>query len=105
MQTHKLESILNKNSVFNLIFYLSFEFECRGMGDRKYELWQGLLPVCVCVSLGAALSMPEYGNKKWRDVVVLEGGATNWVYKFAAETCPTIKQTYCQGPASMVPFQ
>jgi len=56
---------------------------------------------CVC----AALSMPEYGNKKWRDVVVLEGGATNWVYKFAAETCPTIKQTYCQGPASVVPFQ
>lgn len=34
------------------------------MGDRKYELWQGLLHVCGCVCVLAALSMPENGNKK-----------------------------------------
>lgn len=102
VQTHKLDSTLNKNWAFNLIFYLSFEFESHGMGDRKCELWRRFVArVCVCVC--AVLSLP--GDMVIKNEVLQHGVATNWVYKFAAGTCPTIKQTSCQeGPASVVPF-
>lgn len=102
VQTHKLESILNKNSVFNLIFYISFDDERRVewvTGNMSCgKVYCTCAGVCVCWQLFQCQKMVI----KRMPSVEVGGVATNWVYKFAGETCPTIKQSYWQGPASLL---